>query len=285
FSADGEGLYLTAYPRGQTDRTVVVELREGRPRAELVAGPDVYSSVVAIPGGRHLAYTVGRGTIAVRDLSTGATRTFHGTQPALSADGSTLVFVAEENGENTVNVVSLRDDTDAPVVVERTRNPVAAPALSPDGGLVAYQMMPREDWELYVVARDGTGKRRLTHEIQHDVAPRFLDSRRVLALIGEPRHRRSYLYDVETGERTRLHHNNTVRTVAPEYEWAASPDGSKVVSVADRDGNTISPERSVWLLDLDRKVTRDEVLARIRANLAHERDLRERGERMFAAIA
>jgi Tol biopolymer transport system component len=285
FSADGEGLYLTAYPRGQTDRTVVVELREGRPRAELVAGPDVYSSVVAIPGGRHLAYTVGRGTIAVRDLSTGATRTFHGTQPALSADGSTLVFVAEENGENTVNVVSLRDDTDAPVVVERTRNPVAAPALSPDGGLVAYQMMPREDWELYVVARDGTGKRRLTHEIQHDVAPRFLDSRRVLALIGEPRHRRSYLYDVETGERTRLHHNNTVRTVAPEYEWAASPDGSKVVIVADRDGNTISPERSVWLLDLDRKVTRDEVLARIRANLAHERDLRERGERMFAPIA
>ena len=285
FSADGQALYLTAYPRGQTDRTIVVELRDGRPRAELVAGPNVYADVVPLPGGRHLAYAVGRDTIAVRDLSTGATRTFHGTQAAFSADGSTLVFVAEENGENTVNVVSLREDAGEPVGVERTRDPVAAPALSPDGRLVVYQMMPREDWELYVVARDGTGKRRLTHEIQHDVAPRFLDSRRVLALIGEPRHRRSYVYDVETGERTRLHHNNTVRTVAPEYEWAASPDGSKVLIVADRDGNTISPERSVWLLDLNREVTRDEVLARIRANLAHERDLRERGERMFAPIA
>jgi len=39
-------------------------------------------------------------------------------------------------------------------------------------------------------------------------------------VMGEGRHRRSYLYDPETGERTRFFHNNTVRTIAPEYEWA-----------------------------------------------------------------
>ena len=37
-----------------------------------------------------------------------------------------------------------------------------------------------------------------------------------------------YYDDATTGEATRLHHNNTVRTIAPEYEWVASPDGSKL---------------------------------------------------------
>lgn len=284
FSADARALYITGLPRGQTDRTVVVEVRDGQRPTEVVTGAGVHENVTAAAGGRHLVYTVNRGTIAVRDLASGETRTFAGTQPALSADGSTLAFVAEANGENTVNVVSLSGGGE-PVVVKRTAAPVAAPALSPDGSLVVYQMMPREDWELFVVASDGTNERRLTREIQHDIAPRFIDAKTVLALIGEPRHRRSYLYDVETGKRTRLHHNNTVRTVAPEYEWEVSPDGTKVLIVADRDGNTISPERPVWMLDLSRKVTKDDVLARIRTNLAHERDLRERGERMFAAVA
>ena len=163
-----------------------------------------------------------------------------------------------------MNIVSLSGGGE-PVVVKRTAAPVAAPALSPDGSLVVYQMMPREDWELFLVASDGTNERRLTHEIQHDIAPRFIDAKTVLALVGEPRHRRSYLYDVETGKRTRLRHNNTVRTVAPEYDWAVSPDGTKVLIVADRDGDTISPERPVILLDLNRTVTKDDVLARIRA--------------------
>jgi len=284
FSADGSALYVAGFPRGQTDRTVIVAFRDGQRPAEVVTEPGIHENIMAVPGGKHLVYTVNRRTIAVRDLSTGETRTFEGTQPALSADGSTLAFIAQANGENTVNVLSLSTGGD-PVVVKRTTAPVAAPALSPDGSLVVYQMMPREDWELFVVASDGTNERRLTYEIQHDVEPRFIDAKTVLALVGEPRHRRSYLYDVETGERTRLHHNNTVRTVAPEYEWAVSRDGTKVLIVADRDGNTISPERQVVLLDLTRKVTKDEVLARIRANLAREQDLRARAEKMFAPIA
>src|SRR5690606_17761942 len=107
FAADGQALYITGLPRGQTDRTTVVEVRDGQRPAGLVAGPGVHADVTAAPGGRHLVYTVNRGTIAVRDLTSGETRTFEGTQPALSADGSTLAFIAEANGENTVNVVSL----------------------------------------------------------------------------------------------------------------------------------------------------------------------------------
>jgi hypothetical protein len=171
------------------------------------------------------------------------------------------------------------------VVVKRTTSQVAAPALSPDGSLVAYQMMPREDWELYVVRRDGSGELRLTREIQHDLAPRFLDNDRLLGLMGEARHRRSYLYDVRTGERTRLFHNNSARTIAPEYSWAPSPDGRRLLVVADRDGNTVSPERGLYLMDLGRRVTRAAVVARIDSNLVAERRLRAEGERAFRAVA
>ena len=32
------------------------------------------------------------------------------------------------------------------------------PALSPDGSRVAFQMMTKDDWEIYVVDRDGSGE-------------------------------------------------------------------------------------------------------------------------------
>ncbi len=103
--------------------------------------------------------------------------------------------------------------------------------------------------------------------------------------MGEGRHRRSYLYDAATGTRTRLFHNNTLRTIAPEYEWTARPDGNVVAIVSERDGDTVSPERGLYLTDLRRTVSVEELLARVRAMLRAERDLRQRGTAMFAAIA
>ena len=99
------------------------------------------------------------------------------------------------------------------------------------------------------------------------------------------RHRRSYLYDAATGARIRLFHNNTVRTIAPEYEWAVRPDGNVVAIVSERDGDTVSPERGLYLTDLTHTVTAEEILDRVRASLRAERDLRQRGTAMFAAIA
>jgi hypothetical protein len=91
------------------------------------------------------------------------------------------------------------------------------------------------------------------------VADRF-----VLAIMGEGRHRRSYLYDATSGTRTRLFHNNSVRTIAPEYEWAPRPDGNVVAIVSERDGDTVSPERGLYLTDLRRTVSAEELLARVR---------------------
>jgi hypothetical protein len=64
-----------------------------------------------------------------------------------------------------------------------------------------------------------------------------------------------------------------------------SPGGSKVLIVSERDGDTVSPERGVYLVDLDAQVTVADLRARLEDNLAAELSLRERGEAAFAPIA
>ena len=220
---------------------------------------------------------------AIRDLADGTVRQLTGTARTFSADGSTVAYIARTGNENRVMVASLRGGE--PVAVKTTTERVEAPALSANGRQVAFQIMPREDWEIHIVGADGTGERRLTREIQHDLMPRWIGENRIFAVMGEARHRRSHLYDATTGARTRLFHNNSVRTITPEYEWVVSDDGSRVAIVAERDGDTVSPERGIYVTDLTRRVTPAEVLARVEANLASEIALRERGVASFRPIA
>jgi hypothetical protein len=102
--------------------------------------------------------------------------------------------------------------------------------------------------------------------------------------MGEPSHTRSQLYDLATGSRTRLFSNNTIRTISPEYVWAASADGRMLAVQADRDGDTISVERSLSLVDLGRKVTAADLVARLEAQLAHETSLRARMQAAFKPV-
>ena len=250
------------------------------------AGPHAVKGGERITGlplraaGGRLVFTTDAGITVL--APSGATTVYRGDSPVVSADGSTLAFVGREGDQWVI----LRGAIGAePRALVRSPRALAAPALNANGSLVAYQSMPREDWELYIAGADGGEPRRLTYEIQHDIYPQFLSDGRLLAVMGEGRHRRSYLYDVVSGERTRLFHNNTVRTIAPEYEWVIRPDGQVIAIVSERDGDTVSPERGLYLTDLRRTVSVGEVLERVRDMTAVERDLRQRGTAMFAPIA
>jgi hypothetical protein len=157
-------------------------------------------------------------------------------------------------------------------------------ALAPDGSAVAYQARLEHNWELFIALANGNKSYRLTREIQHDINPVFLDHATVMAQIGESRHRRAYSHDLGTRQRTRLFHNNTIRTIAPQYAWHASHDGKRVIILAERDGNTVSPDRSIYLVDRSKIVSRKALLARMTAQLENERALRNKGESMFAEI-
>jgi hypothetical protein len=281
FAGDGAEAVLHLVASGEDGAPRLYRMGEGS--AEPLAGaPPVSTLPLAGVGGR-MVYQTGDTAIAIVTPDGKAT-SYAGASPAISADHRTVVYVGEEQGSGTIMLLTLGA---LPRVVARTTMPLASPAVSADGSSVAFQAMPREDWELFVVGADGGAPRRLTHEIQHDIDPQFVGPRSnlILAVMGEGRHRRSYLYDAASGERTRLFHNNTVRTVAPEYEWAVRPDGGAVAIVSDRDGDTVSPEQGVYLTDLVRTVGTEELLDRVRTETRKERDLRARGTAMFAPIA
>lgn len=205
-----------------------------------------------------------------------------GIMPTWSANGRALAWI--EPGGEVARLRLRRDDGPVRDLVTITGR-FQAPAVSPTGAYVAYPTMLREDWELFAVSGNGGEPMRVTREIQHDHSPRFISDSLLLGAMGEGRHQRSYLYDLRSGTRTRLHHNNSVRTVAPEYEWAVSPDGSRVAIVTERDGDTVTPHRHLWMTDLTRKVSRQALVARVDSNLTAERALRANGRRIFAPIA
>ncbi len=302
WSSDGRALYAVGVDSANQRGTRIFAIDDEGAVTTIADDDSVKTAVVAIPGGRFLMYAVGgrspfaRGPqggpppqasgFALLDLTTRTTRFIVGSAPTASADGTTIAWAAREGGDYTIVTMSLTDG--APVVARRATYPLAAPALSPNGARVAYQVQANHDWEIYVADRDGKNELRLTREIQHDLQPRFLDANRVFAVMGEARHRRSYLLrldDFGPPTRTRLFHNNTVRTIAPEYEWAPSPDGAKILIVAERDGDTVSPERGVFLFDMSDTVSSAEVRERLARMSAAERDLRTLTTRAFAPIA
>ena len=279
YAADSGPPYLVAAADPSSQMAELYELGSGAP--SLLAGADSLTGIPLRAAGGRLVFSSAEFGVTIR-APDGSTTVHRGIAPAVSADGGSFTFVGREGTDWTI--LHARIGTE-PRVLARSPRPLAAPAISPDGSLVVYQGMPREDWELYAAAADGGEPRRITYEIQHDIYPQFVSQGRVLAVMGEGRHRRSYLYNAATGTRTRLFHNNTLRTIAPEYEWAARPDGNVVAIVSERDGDTVSPERGLYLTDLRRTVSSEEVLARVRAMLRAERDLRKRGAEMFAPIA
>ena len=279
YSADGRAVY--AIGRQGSDIGVFALTASGAAKSVSKRGGPA-ALLQLLPDGK-LMYLTSQRSFAILDPATGTERSFNGTGPSISADGAAIAYVSIRGDSNYVDVVRLDDLQNVRTVV-RTTDPIARPAIAADGRTVVYQQLPDHDWELYIVEPDSSTPRRLTREIQHDLFPTWVSNSRVLSVLGEARHRRSYLTDPTTGNRTRLFHNNLVRTVSMEYEWVPSPDGAKLLVVAERDGNTISTERGIYLVDLTQKVTVPEVRDRVAAMLETEKELRERGQKMFAPI-
>lgn len=279
--ADG-ALLATVAPPGDSTRTDVWRIDATGAIRRLTDAAGVRAAPMLGASGRAVVYTVPRDTMVGIDVDGAPAGRWRGVSPHVADNGSAAAWVERRGDSSFVMLVQL--PAAAPRAIWRTTWPLGGPRLSPDGRSLIVPAMPREDWELYQLAAGDSAPKRLTREIQHDTLPRWLSATRVLEVIGEPRHRRAHLIDLPVGTRTRLFHNNTLRTLSMEHQWAPSPDGTRVAIVADRDGDTISPERSLTVVDLRSPVGRDELLARVRGMAAAESALRAEAQATFAPI-
>ena len=283
-AANGSVYFAGTAPDGATQVYVV---SAGQAPSLLTSGPGDKSPTAMSSTGAALLYTVragggGRGAagrggatpaapappamparFGVINIASGAALEVAGTAPSLSADGASLTYVGREGNDNAIMVASVSDPVRG-TAVRRGPERVDAPALSADGSRVVFQMMPREDWELFAVTRDGNG-RDTPHARDPARSPPPFPRATTVSLRRWAKRATGARTSTtsSTGRRTRLFHNNTVRTIAPEYAWVPSADGTKLLIGAERDGDTVSPERGVYLMDLTRKVTRDELRARV----------------------
>lgn len=305
YSADGSKLYFIGGKENEKASNIYSVSENSREPEPVTGGSGFKTNPKVVPGGRYLIYHVaarsplpqpptaaqsGRrrgqrapGKFVLFGLSDNSSREFEGNSPSISADGSTLAYSIRTPEGNEIRTLGLNGDNE-PVTVQQTTEALGTPALCSDGSVVTYEMMMNKNYEVFLVNKDGSSQTRLTTEVQHDRFPKFVTDTKILAAKGEGRHRRSYLYDTESHNEIKLFHNNTIRTIAPEYEWAVNPAGTKILIQAERDGDTISPERGIYLLDLTQKVTKNELLKRIDDNLAAETELREKGTWMFRVI-
>ncbi|MCH8548810.1 MAG: M20/M25/M40 family metallo-hydrolase [Balneolaceae bacterium] len=221
--------------------------------------------------------------VVLYEPGSGEVARWEGQSPVLSADGNRVAFMLA-NDTNKIYSANLNASEPEAVEMVSTTYPIQHPSLSPDGSKLAYQLREGISWNLHLVhTEDGTDEQ-LSFDIQHELFPEFMDNNTVLAKMGEARHRRSHLYDVETKEFHRLFHNNTIRTVAMENDWEKSPDGQFVVIVSERDGNTISPEQGVYLVRIGDRVSTEDLIERLEKNLQSEKDLRAHAERIYKPI-
>ena len=306
-----EIIFVGGVPGDTTNRCDIYAIRKNSadPRS-LTSEPGIKGNPVVVNGGNYLIYSIlsrspfprppssgtsssgpaqrfRRGSASrefvIFNLNTGQTTKLNGSNPTVSADGSTLAYTVSADNSNEIFTAKM-DSVSKNISIKKTEERIESVKLSPGGDNVVYSQMFRRNYDLFAAKSDGSGETNLSGEIQHDRQPRFISNSKILYVKGERRHSRSYIYDMETEKTIKLFHNNTIRTIAPEYEWSANSDGTKILIQAERDGDTISPERAVYLIDLTQKITKNELLNRIDKNLTAERALRSKGEKMFRPI-
>ncbi len=319
YSADGRSLFFVGADEADAERrTDIYTISERAPRPSLVVDtPGLKSAPIVDASGATLIYVVpvqsplrrpqggqagqagqagqdarvGQAApagprqpiaFAIVDLAAKKATTIEGTAPTLSGDGKTIAYVQHDDAGFRVMRGPTRGQHTA---VRQTGDRLDAPALSADGSRVAFQEMLRDDWEIFVADGDGQNDRRVTRDIgttccRASSVPIGCSASSASRGTGD----RSFTTS-DSMARTRLFHNNTVRTIAPEYQWAVSADAARCSSAPSATATRCRRERGVYLVDLQRKVTNAQLLARLRENLKSEVALKEFGSHAFQPIA
>ncbi len=160
--------------------------------------------------------------------------------PAWSADGKTIAFVTDRDGNREIYVMK----ADGTQEINLTHHPSEdwAPAWSPDGTGIAFSSYRDGNWEIYVMGSDGSDTRRLTFDSAADYGPCWSPDGQAIAFhSNRDGNWEIYVVSLDGQSLVRLTEDE-----ATDFAPAWSPDGKTIAFESYRDGNM-----EIYLMNVD----------------------------------
>lgn len=155
--------------------------------------------------------------------------------PSWFPDSRALVFSAEV-GAGRADIFRMNaDGTGRERLIADPAND-SAPAVSPDGSLIAFESDRDGNYEIYVAGVDGRSPRRLTHNPARDQAPAWSPDGRRIVFTSDRDHRAGADVYVMNADGTGVE-----RLTSDLAHWAPqfSPDGGRIAVQVNRDVQVI----------------------------------------------
>lgn len=150
--------------------------------------------------------------------------------PSWSPGGDRIAVMAKRNDRWGIHVIDMEGRQTR---LTDLRFNSEEPAWSPDGRWIAFRSDRGGDHDLYLMAPDGSGVRRLAGTPAPDGELAWSpDSRRLAFISGSEDAAELYVVEIADGRITRLT-NNGFRETVPVW----SPDGRELLFVSNRDGD------------------------------------------------
>lgn len=197
--------YVYVTTDGQRGRVIV---RDTSRSATITLEPGAFGLWPTLsPDGRHIAFTIDAGPIAVVDLS--------------KIEGSSTLKIEPKSG----GAVSRLTEDGA-------RYGDLWPKYSPDGSRIVFSSRRDDDFEIYLMNADGTAQQRLTNSPGIDAHPTFSpDGRRIAFTSNRDRNYEIYTMKIDGSDLNRI----TVNHGRDDFAcW--HPDGTRIVVVSQIEG-------------------------------------------------
>ena len=275
YSWDGENINLIAQPKGFLADLQIMN------NGAVVANFTNNNPMPLAPGSERVSPEISGKSFVYHNNKEYA---LDGVPVGIAIENGQILSFGRNDDQSIFYLAKLENGAYQSEAVFQTNDIIGLPAISPNGKYAAFEQKVQDDYEIMLLDLESKDITRVTREIQHDRLPQFVGSDHLLYIKGEPRHRRSYLYSIADKEHVKLFHNNTVRTIAQEYQWTVDPSGQGLIIQSERDGNTITPERCLYHLNLNQKVSKTDLLSRLKTNLAFEKALLANGEKIYLPI-